>query len=126
MIGSGSQVDPVTYFNTEIVSYPSNADVVALVDSEDSGSGKEEYDPVALNNIDLGTTESARGQYVYNIRNIDRNRKLTSKNNDGAVCNAATKIREQGTSTGDDGGTGGSDWNDPVLPPGFIITQEEV
>ena len=121
MLGSGSKGDPVTYFNTEIGSYPSNADVVALGDSVDSGSGKEEFDPEALDNIDLGSTESARGHYVYNIRNIDRNSKLTSKNNDGAVGNSATKIIEQGTSTGDGGGTGGSDWNDPVLPPGFII-----
>lgn len=121
VLGSGSKGDPVTYFKSEIGLYPSNADIAALGDSVDSSSGKEEFDPEALDNIDLGSTESARGHYVYSIRNIDRNSKLTAKGSDGAVGSTATKIIEDGTDTGQGGGTGGSTWYDPPIPEGGFI-----
>lgn len=118
---SGLKGDPVQEFNTVQTSYPSNADVVYLGDVVDSGSGLEKFNPTALDNIDLGSTEAARGHYVFNVRDITRSAKLASKTSDGAVGSSVTQIVLNGADTGAGTGTGGSVWDDPPLPPGTQI-----
>ena len=113
--------DPVDKFFTDLAVYPSNADIVYLGDIVNQTSGLEEFDPDALDNIDLGSSEAPRGHYVYNIRDITRSAKLSNKTNDGAVGSSVTKIVEDGADTGEGGGTGGSTWEDPALPPGTEI-----
>ena len=120
-LSSGSVGDPVTDFFTDKSVYPSNSDIAALGDSVNTSSGEEEFKAETLDNIDLGSTEAPRGHYIFNIRDIERSDKLTDKDNDGSVSTSVTKVVEDGTDTGDGGGSGGSVWDDPMLPDGTIL-----
>lgn len=117
----GTIGDPVTsFFGTKGV-YPSNADIASLGDGVNLTTGEEEFNAETLDNIDLGSTEAPRGHYVYNIRDIERQTKLTDKGNDGSVSSSVTKVVEEGADTGEGGGSSGSVWDDPPLPPGTYI-----
>lgn len=120
-LSSGSVGDPVTDFFSDKSVYPSNADIAALGDSVNTTSGEEEFKADTLDNIDLGSTEAPRGHYIFNIRDIERNDKLTDKDNDGSVSTSVTKVVEDGTDTGNGGGSSGSVWDDPPLPDGTVV-----
>lgn len=87
--------DPVTNFFSLRNNYPSNSDIPHLGDVTDSG-GDLAFSPPAFDNVNVGSTEAPRGHYVYNIRDINRNGKLTSKFNDGVPSTTLSLLLDDG------------------------------
>ena len=112
--------DPVNHFHTVRGVYPSNADVSYLGDTTDA-DGDLVFTPTTYDNIDIGSTEAPRGHYIFSIRNIDRQSRVTNKNNDGSGIGSLISVVDDGADpeTGDpiDPGTPweppGSGWCDP-------------
>lgn len=125
LLSSGVTADPIAEFYAIRTKYPSNADIAALGDVTDSG-GDIKFDPASYDNINLGSTEAARGHYVFNIRNINRDIKSTSlpeQLRDGAPSTTLALL----LSDGDDPTTGvpptgdiDEDWPEPPIPPGGV------
>ncbi len=124
LLSSGAVGDPVQDFFAVRTKYPSNADVPYLGDITDS-NGDLKFDPKAFDNVNVGSTEAPRGHYVYSIRDIDRQAKLTNKDNDGAPLSSLTTIMLDGKHpiTGFDVGQGvlPIDVDFPDTTPGVII-----
>lgn len=89
---AGTPIDPVNQFNTDIGDYPSNADIAVLAMKENGTTGALEFDSNTLDEIELGNTKAPRGHYIYNIKNIDRNAKLSAKTADGTPSSTLTYI----------------------------------
>lgn len=105
--------DPVVNFEVKRSEYPNNADIVYLGDITDT-NGDLKFKPAAFDNVNLGSTEAPRGHYVYDIRNIDRNLKLSAKNIDGTQLATLVKVLDDGN----DPGTGTPpDPTTPIIPP---------
>lgn len=68
--GSTTESDPITTFHTAFAEYPSNADVVYLGMVEDAGDLI--FDPEWLRDQTFGATPAARGHFVMDVFNIDR------------------------------------------------------
>lgn len=117
LLSTSALGDPVTNYFSIKSNYPSNADIAGLGDITDS-NGDLAFSPAAFDNINVGSTEAPRGHYVYNIRNLDRNSKLTSKTNDGVPSTTLTSLLENGNdpSTGTPP-TGGLDDTIPDIRP---------
>lgn len=108
--------DPITNFNSKRFQYPSNADIVYLGDVTNN-DGDLKFKPAAYDNIDVGSTEAPRGHYVYDIRNIDRNGRLSNKTMDGTQLATLVKVLEDGNAPG----TGAPPVpDDPIIPPPVI------
>lgn len=131
--------DFFTRFNT----YPSNSDVVSLAFAALSPSGITYFNADQLKTPLTGNTEAPRGHYVYNIREIDRQSKVTDRDNDGVPTSTISQVLSCSTNTsglGGDliyadtvptgestdppsvpggGGGAGGDIFEPLDPPGF-------
>ena len=123
-VSDPNEGDPVDDFFTSESEYPSNADIVYLGDVPNANSVPV-FNPDVLDNLDVGNTEAPRGHYVYNIREIDRDAKLTDKDNDGTPTSTITKVLDCSTNISGNGGnllytdvqpTGES--SDPTPPSG--------
>lgn len=88
--------DPIVDFNTKIGSYPSNSDIMYLGNIPNN-NGVPTFSASALDGISVGNTEAPRGHYVYNIRNIDRTRRVTAKREDGTPSKTTTQVLDDGT-----------------------------
>lgn len=88
---SNTVADPITNFFTVRSKYPSNADIAYLGDITDS-NGDLKFDPMSYDNLNLGSTEAPRGHYVFNIRGIDRQAKLSTPGNDGSPSDTLTTM----------------------------------
>ena len=96
--GSKTVSDPIAEFNTQNGEYPSNADIVYIGMVDDGGDLI--FDAELLKDQTFGSTPSARGHYVLDVFNLDRE-------------NARNNPLESGASTGGGstgGGTGGRDF----------------
>lgn len=126
LLSTGAVGDPIANFYTVRVKYPSNADVAALGDITDTG-GDIKFDPNAYDNINLGSTEAARGHYVYNIRSIDRDVKATNlvqQLKDGAPSSTLSLLLLEGNdpiTSLPPAGDIDDDFPEPPIPPGGVI-----
>jgi len=68
--GSPTESNPITTFYTAFTEYPSNADVVYLGMIEDEGDLI--FDPEWLRDQTFGATPAARGHFIMDVFNIDR------------------------------------------------------
>lgn len=122
LLSTSALGDPVTNYFSIKSNYPSNADIAGLGDITDS-NGDLAFSPAAFDNINVGSTEAPRGHYVYNIRDIDRNSKLTTKFDDGAPSTTLTLLLDDGDDpTTGSPPTGGLDdgYPNPRPPTGGI------
>jgi hypothetical protein len=124
----------VAYFDTTAL-YPSNSDV-ASVGIIDDGSGNIVFDANYVKDAEFGSGLSARGHFVYEILNIDRDARLAAPSLTGAPSTTVTSlgtINLTGVPTynpdaPDDGGAGSPSGGggvppyreDPNLPIGGI------
>jgi hypothetical protein len=95
LLSTGLVANPITDFDNVRSKFPSNSDVPYLGDITDS-NGDLKFDPKAYDNVNVGSTEAPRGHYVYSIRNIDRQSKITDKDNDGAPLSTLTTVIQDG------------------------------
>ena len=126
----------------EINEYPSNADIVSLGLTAD-GDGITIFNGQSLETPLTGNSEAPRGHYVYNIRAIDRQEKVTDEDRDGVPNKTLTQVLSCSTNlsglggdliyadtvpTGEStdppsipggGGGAGGDIFEPLDPPGF-------
>lgn len=123
----GTLVAPEVEFESVRSEYPSNADVAYLGDKVDN-DGELVFDPETFDNINVGNTEAPRGHYVFLSRRINRNTKLTNKDDDGTPSRTLVAVIVDGELPG--GGTPPGP-SDPVGPsptepclPGEICTIE--
>ncbi len=123
LLSSGAVGSPITSFHTILSKYPSNADVAALGDVSDS-NGDLKFDPNAYANLNTGSTEAARGHYVFNIRDIDRQARTSATDRDGVPSSTLSNL----IVNGNDPGTGAPPTGDiddgypePSVPPGGEI-----
>lgn len=79
---NGNKVIASTALFNEISRYPSNSDVLSLGITADS-SGTTIFNPESLETPLTGNTESPRGHYVFNIREIDRQDRADNPSKDG-------------------------------------------
>ena len=102
--GSKTESDPIVEFDAENSEFPSNADIVyiGMVDS----SGDLIFDAEFLKDQTFGSTPTARGHYVVNAFDIDRETPRTSPQDSGAF-------------TGGGGPDGGTDalWESTFIGP---------
>ena len=135
---------PDNDFFTRFNKYPSNSDVVSLAFAALSPSGITYFNGDQLKTPLTGNTEAPRGHYVYNIREIDRQSKVSNRAADGVPTNTITQVLScstnlsglggdliyedtvpTGESTdppsipGGGGGGAGGDIFEPLDPPGF-------
>lgn len=85
LVSSGSLGDPISDFFTSETKYPSNADRSALGIKLNTGTGKEEFSSDTLKEVNVGSTESPRGHYIFTLPTIDRNVVLADPNYDGGT-----------------------------------------
>lgn len=114
--------DPIANFLAKKSKHPSNADIAYLGDVTDT-NGDLKFDPNAFDNINLGSTEAPRGHYVFNIRKIDRDAVLISKDNDGAPSTTLSTLLLNGNdpTTGTPPPPGGDiddGYPEAPIPPG--------
>lgn len=112
--GEATPGDPIQKFNAIRSEYPSNSDVAYIGDATNN-DGDLEFDPDIYDNIDQGNSEAPRGHYVFNIRRIDRDSKLISKNNDGTPNRTLIPILIDGNDP--DTGTPPPPGGDPIYTP---------
>lgn len=124
-VDGGPATDPVQFYFNETGEYPSNAQIVYLGKVPDSTTGVLEFNALQLQSIDVGNTEAPRGHYVYNIREIDRDSKLTDKEDDGTPTSTITQVLDCSTNiSGNSGnllyqdGTPTGESSDPAPPSG--------
>jgi len=110
--GSKIESDPIAEYNTQNSEYPSNADVVWVGMVDDSGDLV--FDAELLRDSTFGSTPSARGHYVIDIFNIDRDAILSDPLNSGAVGGGSSGVGGDGTAGS--GPTDGTDQPTYVLP----------
>lgn len=91
--------NPITAFYADRTEYPSNADIPYLGDITDTG-GDIRFDPEAFDSVNVGSTEAPRGHYVYDIRNIDRQSKISSASSDGVPSTTLTLLVDNGNYPG--------------------------
>jgi hypothetical protein len=86
--------DPVTQFFTETATYPSNSDVaflgVNIANDPSYAAGKQVFEVDFLNSVIVGSTEAPRGHYVFEIGDVDRDAKVTDKDDDGVPSTTLT------------------------------------
>lgn len=95
--------DPIIDFYTRIESYPSNADIVYLGHIANE-HGVTIFDASELKTPLTGNSEAPRGHYIYDIRNIDRESKLTNKKDDGTVATTLVELLDEDTNVSGHGG----------------------
>lgn len=88
--------NPITNYFEEFSEYPSNADIPYLGDIPND-FGIQTFSAAAMTSIDVGNSEAPRGHYVYNIRNIDRQDKLTDRDDDGTPSTTLELLLDEGT-----------------------------
>jgi hypothetical protein len=121
--GTNVLSDPITSFQASRTTYPSNADVAYLGDITNT-DGDLRFDPQAFDSVNVGSTEAPRGHYVYDIRSIDREARVSSPDNDGVPSNTLTVLVENGNTPGTSTPVPPTDPIDdpyPELPPGYQI-----
>lgn len=123
-VSDPAEGDPIDDFFTSEGDYPSNSDIVYLGDAPNS-NGVPVFNPDILDNLDVGNTEAPRGHYVYNIREIDRDSKLTDKENDGTPTSTITQVLDCSTNISGNAGnllyqdvTPTGESSDPAPPSG--------
>lgn len=95
--------DPLDqYFNAK-TEYPSNADIVYLGDVPNSNAVNI-FNPDVIESLSIGNTEAPRGHYVYDIRDIDRQERVTFKTRDGTPSTTITKVLDCDTNVSGLGG----------------------
>lgn len=109
LIGTNVLTDPVAAFFSSRGTYPSNADIPYLADIT-SPDGDIRFDPTAFDSVNVGSTEAPRGHYVFDIRSIDRQARVTLPSADGVPSSTLTPLAENGNAPGT------SDPIDPDLP----------
>lgn len=78
-------------FKTATGVWPSNADILALGETEDT-NGDTVISSTELQKTILGNTEAPRGHYIYPITDIDRDAKLADPLNDGSPPSTLTLL----------------------------------
>lgn len=86
-----SDAGPRTVVREGVTEFPSNADIPVLGLKADE-AGDELFSKNTLANISMGNSEAPRGHYVYNITNIDRDSRISDKNNDGTPSTTVSFI----------------------------------
>lgn len=124
LLSSNTVGDPIADFFSVRTKYPSNADVPYLGDITDS-NGDLKFDPKSFDNVNVGSTEAPRGHYVYSVRDIDRQYRLTNKEKDGAPLSSLLTIMLDGNDPVSGvpvpQGTAPIDTGYPDTTPGVII-----
>lgn len=72
--GGDVEQDPITYFNTEVGDYPSNADniSVGIVEGTDGDTGRRVFKPKYLKDFELGNSPTPKGHYIVDPFNVQR------------------------------------------------------